>query len=80
MLVNGMLGAYLGRGARQLQVFLPEDEPARSHTARAVAGRLAALARAAGLLVEEINGTPTAEHPLAPFLISAGFNLDRALG
>jgi ATP-dependent helicase Lhr and Lhr-like helicase len=73
MLVNGSLGAYLGRGARQLQVFLPEDEPARSHTARAVAGRLAALARAAGLLIEEINGTPTAEHPLAPFLIAAGF-------
>ena len=27
-----------------------------------------------GLLISEINGSPTADHPLAPFLIDAGFN------
>ena len=36
LLVNGALGAYIGRGARQIQVFLPEDEPFRSTTARAM--------------------------------------------
>ena len=34
ILVNGALGAYISRGARQLQVFLPEDEPARSTVGR----------------------------------------------
>ena len=38
LLVNGALGAYISRGARQVQVFMPEDEPARSTLARAVAG------------------------------------------
>ena len=38
ILVNGALGAYISRGARQLQVFLPEDEPARSTVARARVG------------------------------------------
>ena len=27
-----------------------------------------------GLLIAEINGIPTADHPFAPFLIDAGFN------
>jgi ATP-dependent Lhr-like helicase len=73
LLVNGALAAYISRGARQVQVFLPEDEPVRSTVARAIAGRLAALARDAGLLVAEINGMPTSDHPLAPFLTHAGF-------
>jgi ATP-dependent Lhr-like helicase len=73
ILVNGALGAYISRGARQLQVFLPEDEPARSTTARAVAGRLAALARDVGLLVGEVNGAVPSDHPIAPFLVQAGF-------
>jgi ATP-dependent Lhr-like helicase len=37
IMVNGALAHYLSRGARQLQVFLPDDEPARSTVARAVA-------------------------------------------
>jgi ATP-dependent Lhr-like helicase len=73
VLVNGALGAYISRGARQLLVFLPEDEPTRSITARAVAERLAVLARESGLLIAEVNGLPTADHPLAPFLANAGF-------
>jgi ATP-dependent Lhr-like helicase len=70
VLVNGALAAYLGRGARQLQVFLPEDEPARSTVGRALARGLTGL----GLLIGEINSVPAAEHPLAPFLIDAGFS------
>ncbi len=36
VIVNGALAAYISRGARQLLAFLPEDEPARSMTGRAV--------------------------------------------
>jgi ATP-dependent helicase Lhr and Lhr-like helicase len=73
ILVNGALGAYISRGARQVQVFLPDDEPGRSMVARAVAGRLAELARSAGLLIAEVNGRATGEHAIAPYLVNAGF-------
>jgi ATP-dependent Lhr-like helicase len=76
VLVNGTLAAYIPRGGRQLSVFLPEDEPVRSAIGRGLAKALADLARddtRGGLLVGEINGAPAAEHPLAPFLIDAGF-------
>jgi ATP-dependent Lhr-like helicase len=78
LLVNGALAAYIPRGGRQLLVYLPEDEPGRSMVGRAVAQRLATIARGedgrSGLLIAEINGVPTADHPLSPFLIEAGFN------
>jgi ATP-dependent helicase Lhr and Lhr-like helicase len=78
VLVDGALAGYVARGGRQLIVYLPEDEPARSTVGRALATRLAAMARGedgrGGLLISEINGGPTADHPLAPFLIDAGFN------
>jgi ATP-dependent Lhr-like helicase len=78
VIVNGALAAYLSRGARQLLVFLPEDEPARSTTARAVATKLAQMARAEqgrlALLIGEINGITTSEHPLASYLLEAGFS------
>jgi ATP-dependent Lhr-like helicase len=77
VLVNGALAAYIPRGGRQLTVYLPEDEPARSTTGRALARALAGLARdgqRGGLLLAEIDGREPAKHPLAPFLIEAGFN------
>ena len=77
ILVNGALAAYVPRGGRQLVLYLPEDEPARSSIGRALAGALAALARdeqRGGLLVAEVNGQDPARHPIAPFLIEAGFN------
>jgi ATP-dependent Lhr-like helicase len=78
VLVNGSIAAYIGRGGRQLLVYLPEDEPARSVVGRALASRLARLAQAeagtGGLLVAEINGTPASEHPFAPYLADAGFS------
>ncbi len=79
ILVDGALAAYVSRGSRQLLVFLPEDEPARSGTARALAERLATLARegdgTTGQLIAEINNAPASEHPLARFLLEAGFSL-----
>ena len=78
VIVNGALAAYISRGARQLLAFLPEDEPARSMTGRALAERLAALARQSdgitGQLISEINGMPATDHPLGVFLIDAGFS------
>jgi ATP-dependent Lhr-like helicase len=77
VLVNGALAAYIPRGGRQVTAYLPDDEPGRSTVARALARALAHLARdeqRGGLLVAEINGLPPAHHPLAPYLIEAGFN------
>jgi len=78
VLVNGALAAYISRGARQLLAFLPEDEPARSATGRALAAKLAQLARGEegrlALLIGEINGVPASAHPLAPYLVEAGFS------
>src|SRR6185312_1550044 len=77
VLVNGAMAAYLPRGMRQVVAWLPEDEPARSTVGRALARALGGLARderSGGLLIGEINGRDPVEHPLAPFLIEAGFN------
>jgi ATP-dependent helicase Lhr and Lhr-like helicase len=78
ILVNGTLGAHLGRHGRQVLSFLPDQEPDRSIVGRGVASKLAEIARRGegregGLLVAEINGQPAASHPLAPFLLEAGF-------
>src|SRR5581483_8852018 len=53
--------------------FLPEAEPARSQTARALARALADRSRAA-MLIEEIDGLAAALHPMAPFFAEAGFH------
>jgi ATP-dependent Lhr-like helicase len=73
VLVDGAAAAYVARGGRQLAVWLPDGEPERSTTARAVAGALAHLALRDGLLLGEINGAPAGDHPLAAALAQAGF-------
>jgi ATP-dependent Lhr-like helicase len=78
ILVNGALAAYLLRGDRQLLVFLPDAEPDRSRTGRAVARVLIDRARTGGdsprgMLIEEIDGAPPGRHPMAPLLEEAGF-------
>ena len=81
ILVDGALAAYLARGDRQLLTFLPETEPQRSKTARAVARALRERSRTPvsddqgprGMLIEEIDGIPPSAHPIAPFLAKAGF-------
>ena len=82
VLVDGALTAYLRRGNPNVQVLLPEEEPQRSQTARAlaeflVAQRAARRSRRArgrgGMLITPVNGVAVAEHPLARFLLDAGF-------
>jgi ATP-dependent Lhr-like helicase len=78
ILVDGALGAYLARGDRQLSSYLPDAEPERSRVGRAVAMVLIERARSGvdsprGMLIEEIDGAPPATHPLAPYLVEAGF-------
>jgi ATP-dependent Lhr-like helicase len=79
VLVDGALGAFLGRGGRQAWVWLPEAEPDRGRVARAVAAALSTVAarglidRRGGMLLEEVNGLPATESPLALHLSEAGF-------
>jgi ATP-dependent Lhr-like helicase len=85
ILIDGALSAYLARGDRVLLTWLPDAEPRRSRTARAIGRVLIDRARTPtgdaprGMLLEEIDGVPPASHPLAPFLREAGF-LPGALG
>jgi ATP-dependent helicase Lhr and Lhr-like helicase len=81
ILVNGALAAYLARGDRLLLTFLPDAEPQRSRTARAIARALRERSRMPvgedltprGMLIEEIDGKPPSSHPMAPHLARAGF-------
>jgi ATP-dependent Lhr-like helicase len=78
ILVDGSLAAYLARGDRQLSIWVPEAEPQRSRTARAVARALIERARSGGdtprgMLIEELNGTAASTHVIALFFIEAGF-------
>jgi ATP-dependent Lhr-like helicase len=76
ILVNGAMACYISRGEKQFYLFLPEDEPARSTTAREIARALASLVHERGrraLLIAEVNDEPVARSPLAPFLVEEGF-------
>jgi ATP-dependent Lhr-like helicase len=87
LLVEGALVGYLARSDRSLLTWLPDVEPMRSNSARSIARLLFERARSAtaggeaprGMLIEEIDGGAPAEHPMAPFLVEAGF-LAGALG
>jgi ATP-dependent Lhr-like helicase len=84
ILRNGELVAYMRRNNPNLIVFLPADEPDRSHTARDLANFLAELgqqnlqaqgsARPPGMLLVTVNDVPIAEHFLNRFLLDAGFH------
>jgi ATP-dependent Lhr-like helicase len=82
ILVDGALVAYLRRGNPNVQVLLPEDEPQRSQISQALAESLVRRIEEraeegdtrAGMLIETINGVSASEHPLAPFLMEAGFS------
>ncbi|HEX8171271.1 MAG TPA: DEAD/DEAH box helicase [Thermoanaerobaculia bacterium] len=76
ILVNGRMACYIGRGEKQLYLFLPDDEPLRGIVARAVARALASLVHDGerrALLIAEVNDEPTARSPLAPYLVEEGF-------
>jgi ATP-dependent Lhr-like helicase len=81
ILVNGALAAYLARGDRQLLVFLPEAEPERSSTGRAIARALLERSRQPlgpdeaprGMLIQEIDGRESNAHLFGRYLVEAGF-------
>jgi ATP-dependent Lhr-like helicase len=76
VLIDGALAAYLARGGKTMQVFLPEEEPDRTHVARALAARLKLLASTperGGLAIAEIDGQPAEQHPIGAQLREAGF-------
>jgi ATP-dependent Lhr-like helicase len=78
ILVDGALAAYLARGDRQLLTWLPDAEPERSRLGRAIARVLIDRARTGGdaprgMLIEEIDGAAPAAHPMAAWLVEAGF-------
>jgi ATP-dependent helicase Lhr and Lhr-like helicase len=76
VLHEGRLLAALLRGEHQLVTFLPQEEPERSRSARALAFALADLVdggRRKALFVARVDGDDVARSPLAAFLIAAGF-------
>ena len=70
VLVNGALAAYLARGEKNLDVFLPEDEPARGMAAREVAKALASLVTTGARRALLLKEVPEA---IGSFLVEAGF-------
>jgi ATP-dependent Lhr-like helicase len=81
ILRNGQLVAWLRRGNPNLLVFLPAEEPERSQTAAGLAHFLCGRGQQRmrvnsheGVLITTINGQPVAAHPMAKFLMDAGFH------
>ncbi len=81
ILCNGKLTAWLRRNNPNLLVFLPGEEPERSQVASGLAQffwsrgqeRMHANSRE-GVLITSINGQPVAAHPMARYLMDAGFH------
>jgi ATP-dependent Lhr-like helicase len=82
ILCDGALVAYLRRGNPNVQVFLPEEEPQRSHVARGLAEFLVGRVQGergeddagrAGMLISTVNGVAVAESMMARSLLDAGF-------
>ena len=74
VLCDGSLLAYLRRGNPNIQAFLPEEDPARTQSARALADFLVTRAHTeGGMLITSVNGTPIAEHWTARIWLESGF-------
>jgi ATP-dependent Lhr-like helicase len=82
VMVDGALVAYMRRGNPNVQVMLPEEEPMRSQVARALAEFLVGYVQRgenpegrgrSSMLIAQVNGVAVAEHPLARYLLEAGF-------
>jgi ATP-dependent Lhr-like helicase len=81
ILRNGQLVAWVRRGNPNLLVFLPGEEPERSQVAGGLAHFLSQKGQERmhagghqGALITTINGQPVAGHPMARFLMDAGFH------
>ena len=74
VLCDGSLIAYLRRGNPNLQAFLPEEEPARTQSAKALAEFLVARAQGdGGMLLTSVNGETVGASWMARVLLDAGF-------
>ncbi|HEX3969326.1 MAG TPA: crosslink repair DNA glycosylase YcaQ family protein [Edaphobacter sp.] len=82
ILYDGALVAYLRRGNPNLQVFLPDEEPQRSHVIRRLAEFLVQRVQGdrgeedagrTGMLISMVNGVAVAESVMARSLLDAGF-------
>ena len=81
ILWNGKLIGWLRRNNPNLLVFLPVEEPERSQAGAGLSQflwtrgqeRMHAGSRE-GVLITTINGQPVAAHPMARFLMDAGFH------
>ena len=74
VLCDGALLAYLRRGNPNVQVFLPEEEPARGQAAKALAAFFVERAQTdGGMLVTSINGVAVAESFMARTMLESGF-------
>ena len=76
VLHDGALIGWLGRGEHNLHTFLPAEEPAKSHAARALAHALAAQVdegRRKALLIARVDGDDVDASALSPSLKEAGF-------
>ena len=80
ILRNGQLVAWLRRNNPNLLVFLPAEEPERSQVAAGLAHFLCSRGQERmrggghqGVLITTINGQPVTAHPMARFLMDAGF-------
>ena len=81
ILRNGQLVAWLRRNNPNVLVFLPPDEPERSQVAAGLAHFMCARGQERmrggghqGVLITTISGQPVASHPMARFLMDAGFH------
>jgi len=81
ILRNGQLVAWLRRGNPNILVFLPAEEPERGQVAAGLAHFMCSRGqekmRASshqGVLITTINGQPVAAHPMARYLMDAGFH------
>jgi ATP-dependent Lhr-like helicase len=83
LIVDGALVAYLARGDRVLSTWIPTSEPERSRAVRLIGATLLTYSRQGdpprGMLLEQIDGIEAVAHPIASYLIEAGF-LAGALG
>jgi ATP-dependent Lhr-like helicase len=74
VLCDGALIAYLRRGNPNVQVFLPEEEPARTQAAKSLAEFFVARAHGeGGMLVTSVNGEAVHASWMARILLDAGF-------
>ena len=81
ILRNGELVAWLRRNNPNWLIFLPGEEPERSQVAAGLAHFLCSRGQEKlrggshhGALITTINGQPVAAHPMARFLMDAGFH------